>query len=66
MVNNENDKKDNENPEIQEITTSGDNLENNPKDDNEIKNEEPNDDSQEEIMIPEIKVEIQNIEENRA
>ena len=58
MVNNENDKKDNKNPEIQEITISGVKLENKPKDDNEIKNEESNDDSQGVIMIPEIKVEI--------
>ena len=80
MVNNENDKKDNENPEIQEITISEDNKpkdenekpeiqeitisgENKPKDETEIKNEEPNKENNEEIFIPEIKVEIQNIEE---
>ena len=45
MVNNENDKKDNENPEIQEITISGDNLENKPKDENEnVKNKVDGDD----------------------
>ena len=60
MINNENDKKDNENPEIQEIAISGDNK---PKDGNEIKNEEPDKEDNEEIFIPEIKVEIQNIEE---
>ena len=57
MVNNENDKKDHENLEIQEITISGDNLENKPKDEN----EEPNKDDIYEII--DVKVDIKDIED---